>query len=76
MEKENAHYITKMTLEMSSITYWSMVCPLFQEDSCKLLKPFYYQRPNILKFKSLMTSTNKTVLSNLAKFVSIIVNKF
>ena len=22
MEKENAHYVTKMTEEMSSITYW------------------------------------------------------
>ena len=56
--------------------HYLLVCPLFQEDRCNLLKPFYYQRPNILKFKSLMTSTNKKVLSNLAKFVNIIMNKF
>ena len=56
--------------------HYLLVCPLFQEDRCNLLKPFYYQRPNILKFKSLMTSTNKKVLSNLAKFVNIIMIKF
>ena len=73
MEKENAHYVTN---DIGDEFHYLLVCPLFQEDRCNLLKPFYYQRPNILKFKSLMTSTNKKVLSNLAKFVNIIMNKF
>ena len=56
--------------------HYLLTCPFFQADRCYLFKSFFYRRPNILKLKALLTSTNKKVLSNLSKFVKIIMNKF
>ena len=39
--------------------HYLLTCPFFQVDRCYLLKSFFYRRPNILKFKALLTSTNK-----------------
>ena len=56
--------------------HYLLTCPYFLTERCNLLKPYFYQRPNILKFKSLLTSTNRKVLANLSKFVTIIMNNF
>ena len=56
--------------------HYLLICPFFQADRCYYLKSFFYRRPNTLNFKALLTSTNKKVLSNLSKFVKIIMNKF
>ena len=54
--------------------HYLLICPFLQADRCYLLKSFYYRRP-ILKFKAfiILTITNKKVLSNLSKFVKIII---
>ena len=56
--------------------HYLFICPFFMKERCDLLKPYYYRRPNILKYKDLLTSRNKNILLNLAKFVKIIMNKF
>ena len=40
-------------------SHYLLTCPLIQADRCYLLKSFFYRRTYILKFKALLTSTNK-----------------
>ena len=56
--------------------HYLLTCPYFLTERCNLLKPYFYKRPNIVKFKSLLSSTNRKVLANLSKFVTIIMNNF
>ena len=70
MQVGNVPYVTKNDLQDEF--HYFLTCPYFLTESCNLLKPYFYQRPNILKFKSLLTSTNRKVLANLSKFIKII----
>lgn len=56
--------------------HYLLICPTFINERKKLLEPVYYQRPNILKYQSLLNSRNKKTLSNLSKFVKVIMNTF
>ena len=53
-----------------------LVCPASKESRQKYLKPYYYQRPNVLKYKALFPSNSVLKLSNLSKLVSIIMSVF
>ena len=53
--------------------HYLLICPFFQTDRYSLIKSYFYCRPNVLKFKALLTSTNEKTLSNLSKFVKIII---
>ena len=50
-------------------------CEVFNEEIKVYLKPFFYKRPNILKFRELLTTRNHTCLMELSKFVDIIMKK-
>ena len=56
--------------------HFLLTCPYFENDRKELLKPYYIRRPNVIKYKELMTSRNKTELGKLSTFMSIIMNKF
>ena len=51
-------------------------CPYFSHERANFLKPYFYRRPNIVKYKDLLSSKNKNTLLKLSKFVKIIMNKF
>ncbi|MES9882143.1 MAG: reverse transcriptase family protein [Sedimenticola sp.] len=51
-------------------------CSLFTTERKNLIKRYYYIRPNILKFKQLLQSTNKKTILNLVTFMKIIMNAF
>ena len=42
----------------------------------KFLKSYFYKRPNVMKFKELFSTKDTQTLTNLAKFVDIIMKKF
>ncbi|MEW8546068.1 MAG: reverse transcriptase family protein [Candidatus Thiodiazotropha sp.] len=56
--------------------HYLLICPFFANERKELLKKYYYTRPNILKYKDLLTSKNKSELVNLSKFMKLIMNKF
>ena len=56
--------------------HYLLTCPYFEHDRTTLLKPYYYTRPNIIKYKELMTNKNTNEQINLSKFMKIIMNKF
>lgn len=56
--------------------HYLFVCDLFQSEREQLLKPYFYKRPNVIKFKELLSTSNVKLLINLSKFVDIIMKKF
>ena len=56
--------------------HYLFICPYFANDRINFLKPYFYRRPNILKYKDLLSNKNKTILLKLSKFVKIIMNAF
>ena len=56
--------------------HYLLTCPFFKNDRKELLKPYYFTRPNIIKYKELLTSRNKMVLIKLSKFMNIIISQF
>jgi hypothetical protein len=54
--------------------HYLLKCPFFKETRNKYIKKYYTTRPNTLKFKQLLNTNNLTELSNLAKFVKILIN--
>ena len=56
--------------------HYLFVCNRFEESRKLYLKPYYYKRPNILKYKELFSSKSPAKLAKLSKFVTIIMNEF
>ena len=55
--------------------HYLLICPHYNEQRRYLMKPFYYRRPNILKYNDLMNSRNKTEMRNLCRFIAIILKE-
>ena len=49
-----------------------MCCKKLSSVRQKYIKPYYYKRPNVLKYRQLMNVTNIKQLKNLCKFIKII----
>ena len=62
--------------ELGDEFHYLFNCEYFSRSRLKLLPVWSYQSPNIVKFEQLMTSTDRTVLTKLALFIKIILNKF
>ena len=61
--------------EIDDKIHFLFTCPQFQNDMMKYLLPYFYKRPNILKFEQLMNSKNKRQLRNLCNFIRVITEK-
>ena len=51
-------------------------CPAFSFKRSELIKPYYFVRPNVQKYKLLMETNNKINLINLCKFVKYVLYVF
>ena len=56
--------------------HYLFTCDSFTSDRKLYLKPYFYVKPNIRKYRELFTSTNEATLIKLPKFVAIIMEKF
>ena len=56
--------------------HYLFTCDYFTSDRKLYLKPYFYVKPNIRKYRELFTSTNEATLIKLSKFVAIIMEKF
>ena len=70
---ENVKFALQTTLVMSII-----ICLLviFLSDRKLYLKPYFYVKPNICKYRELFTSTNEATLIKLSKFVQFLWKSF
>ena len=49
--------------------HFLLVCPHFRHLRIKYFKPYFCHWPTIKKFESIMSTTNKKMLCNIAKFI-------
>ena len=56
--------------------HYLFVCSHFNSERKQFLKPYFYKRPNMIKFKELLTTKNVKLLIKLSDFVKIIMKKF
>ena len=56
--------------------HYVLICPFFKESRKFYIKPYFYTRPNLLKFEKLYSSSNKRTITRLAKFAHLILNQF
>ena len=56
--------------------HYLFLCNHFEESRKLYLNPYYYKRPNVLKYKELFSSKSPAKLSKLSKLVSIIMKEF
>ena len=62
--------------ELADDFHYLMRCSFFETERKELLRPYYYSRPNIIKFQDLLNCNSKTILTKLSKFMKVIMNKF
>ena len=55
--------------------HYLFTCDFFKSDRKLYLKPYFYVKSNIRKYRELFTSTNEATLIKLSKFVAIIMEK-
>lgn len=56
--------------------HYIFICDYFQLERKRFLRPYFYKRPNVIKFKELLSTNSVKQLINLSKFVDIIMKKF
>ena len=56
--------------------HYSLQCQYFKPSQKLLPSKYYYNHVNVLKFRNLMTSKHKTVLTKLCKLIKIIEKVF
>ncbi len=56
--------------------HYIMECQHFVQERRKYIKPYYFNRPNMYKYKQLMTNKNINVLNKLSLFVKQIMKEF
>ena len=49
--------------------HFLFVCPKYRHLRIKYFKPYFCQRPNVNKFKILMSSQNRNTLLKLSKYL-------
>ena len=57
-----------MSLSLENVYKNLLECKSYNQIRKKYIKTFYWGRPNMLKFKELMQTTNERILLNLAIF--------
>ena len=56
--------------------HYVLVCNFFNDERKQFIKPYFYRRPNTIKFNQLMNSTSKPIIRNLCTFIAIIMKTF
>ena len=56
--------------------HYLLECTFFQRDRERFVPLYYFRRPNMMKFNSLLNNHNEVCLSNLGKFMGIIIKHF
>jgi hypothetical protein len=57
------------SLDIEDEFHFVCKCPSFTDLRVKYLKPYFYRRPSMYKYLELISSSNKNILTNLAKYI-------
>ena len=64
------------SIDVADEYHFVLVCPALRDERRRLIPRRFYQRPNVIMFKELFQIKDILALSNLAKFIRIIMGKF
>ena len=56
--------------ELGDEFHYILDCPFFEQDRNIYIPKYYYSRPNVLKYKLLLSSKKKSELIKLSKFIN------
>lgn len=56
--------------------HYLLSCPYFQNQREQYLDSYYYKRPNVIKYKELLNTTNEKKLRHLSIFMKYLINHF
>ena len=56
--------------------HYIFICKFFGKERKQYINKFFYTRPNTQKMYHLFNSQNEQILTNLCKFIAIIIKKF
>lgn len=56
--------------------HYLLECSFFLNERKQFVEPYYFRRPNILKYSQLLNITNESKLVRLSKFMKIIMKSF
>ena len=56
--------------------HYTLCCKYFAQERMQYIQPYYFRRPNVLKFKELMNITSPVKLRKLCKFIDILLIHF
>ena len=74
--ERNNRICTLCNKEIGDEYHYLLVCKTLAHERNSYLNSNYTVRPNVIKFKNIMTTKNKTQFIKLCEFVKIILNKF
>ena len=52
--------------------HYLLICPEFESERKKYLKPYYYKRPNVVKYSEIMNTNNEKMLKQLCLFIDFL----
>ena len=52
--------------------HYLLACSKFDMERKQYLKPYYYKRPNVLKYHEIMNTKNDSLLKNLCRFIDFL----
>ena len=53
--------------------HYILICKFFSQERKRYISPYFYTKPNTLKFQELFNNNNQVIMTNLCKFIFIIV---
>ena len=67
-------YCQKCNSDIGDEFHYLLVCPFYNTLRKKYLSPYYFARPNVIKYKELLNTDDPSVTTKLAIFVKYLVN--
>ena len=65
----NYRYCKFCMNDMEDETHFLLLCPLYDNFRCNLIKPYFWKKTSVFKVVQLLSTSNITQLCNLGKFI-------
>ena len=56
--------------------HYLLICPAFENHRKRFISPYFFIRPNVIKYKELLNITSEPKLKKLSMFMKILINHF
>ena len=72
VERHNRKCVLCTANELGDEFHYLFVCNFFSTERSCFIKKYYYQHPNVIKFKELFTCTTNKVVTDLVRFINTV----